>query len=420
MVDRAPDLVVERWVRVRASPNTELVKVWGRGHAEESSVVQLLLTTDRGTSTVSPLPNGPSQPSVPADSWTWGFAISRLPLARTLTLYVQGIRLPLLSEEGDHVATGAQGLQAAVYRPERARARVVKARERRELDVAREIGDAGPSVSSHSKEEKFDEWRRAMRIALSTEQRRRRAAEEGKELASTELARMAGTLMILRGQAHELESRLAASRELMGAEGDIHAEIPRTRSRRHSIRGGRVVAGIAALASLAIAGAFLGGDDSRGGAGTASGGDRGVLETGRTPVVEGSVATIPSRYLRIYRTAGRTYGLDWAMLAAVGMTESNHGRSPYAGVQAGRNARGAIGPAQFLQATWERFGVDANANGIRSPYEPADAIAAMASYLRAEGAPDDWGSALFAYNPDRTYVERILRSAAVIRAQTAR
>ena len=108
------------------------------------------------------------------------------------------------------------------------------------------------------------------------------------------------------------------------------------------------------------------------------------------------------------------------MLAAVGMTESNHGRSLHAGVQAGRNARGAIGPAQFLQATWERFGVDANANGIRSPYEPADAIAAMASYLRAEGAPDDWGSALFAYNPDRTYVERILRRAAVIRAQTAR
>jgi membrane-bound lytic murein transglycosylase B len=303
---------------------------------------------------------------------------------------------------------------------ERARGNVGNARERRKLDAASEITDARASGGRRSEEERFDERLRALRIALSTERCRRRAAEEGKDLASTELARMAGTLMIARGQVHELESRLAASGEATGAESTIHPEVPRGRARRQANRGGRVVAGIAALASLAIAGAFVAGDDSRGGAGTGPGGDRGVLDTERTPAAERSVATIPPRYLSMYRAAGRTYGLDWAMLAAVGMTESNHGRSSDAGVRAGRNARGAIGPAQFLHATWERFGVDANANGIRSPYEPADAIAAMASYLRSEGAPKDWGSALLAYNPDRTYVERILRRAAAIRAQTAR
>jgi hypothetical protein len=122
----------------------------------------------------------------------------------------------------------------------------------------------------------------------------------------------------------------------------------------------------------------------------------------------------------LYRAAGRTYGLDWAMLAAVGKTESDHGRSSAAGVRTGRNARVRFGPAQFLLPTWERFGVDANANGIRGPYEPADAIAAMASYLRAEGAPEDWPRALFTYNRDPSYVESILHRAAAIRAETAR
>ena len=70
--------------------------------------------------------------------------------------------------------------------------------------------------------------------------------------------------------------------------------------------------------------------------------------------------------------------------------------------------RGAAGPAQFLASTWARYGVDADGQGTISPYDPADAITAMAAYLKASGAPEDWGAALFAYNHSTAYVADVL------------
>jgi hypothetical protein len=67
-------------------------------------------------------------------------------------------------------------------------------------------------------------------------------------------------------------------------------------------------------------------------------------------------------------------------------------------------------------STWERFGVDGNADGRRSPYEPADAIPAAARYLHASGAPQDYRAALFAYNHADWYVAQVLAKAAEYRA----
>jgi membrane-bound lytic murein transglycosylase B len=66
-------------------------------------------------------------------------------------------------------------------------------------------------------------------------------------------------------------------------------------------------------------------------------------------------------------------------------------------------------------STWERFGVDGNHDGRRSPYEPADAIPAAARYLRASGAPADYHAALFAYNHAEWYVAEVLAKAAAYR-----
>ncbi|HEV7807047.1 MAG TPA: lytic transglycosylase domain-containing protein [Solirubrobacteraceae bacterium] len=121
---------------------------------------------------------------------------------------------------------------------------------------------------------------------------------------------------------------------------------------------------------------------------------------------------IPVDYLGLYRAAGARYGLDWTRLAAVGAIESTHGQARAAGVAAGTNTRGARGPAQFLAGTWERFGVDGDANGVRKPHDAADAIPAMASYLRASGAPQDWRVALRSYNHSDAYVDAVERLAA--------
>lgn len=120
-------------------------------------------------------------------------------------------------------------------------------------------------------------------------------------------------------------------------------------------------------------------------------------------------ADIPPSYMRLYLRAARAYHLDWATLAAVGQIESDHGRSRFPGVRAGTNFAGAAGPAQFLARTWTRYGVDGNNDGTISPYDPADAIPAMAAYLRATGAPQNWPRALFAYNHSQAYVASVLQ-----------
>ena len=42
-----------------------------------------------------------------------------------------------------------------------------------------------------------------------------------------------------------------------------------------------------------------------------------------------------------------------------------------------------------MPATWKQYGVDANGDGRKYPFNPVDAIFAAASYLRAAGAEDD-------------------------------
>src|SRR5918992_2204727 len=128
-------------------------------------------------------------------------------------------------------------------------------------------------------------------------------------------------------------------------------------------------------------------------------------------------AEIPPAYLRLCTDAGARYGIDPWVLAAIGWVETQHGRSNAPGVRSGVNAYGCCaGPMQFSVvgsvSTWDRFGVDGNDDGRRSPYDPADAIAAAARYLRASGAPGDYRAALFAYNHADWYVAEVLAQAA--------
>ena len=121
-----------------------------------------------------------------------------------------------------------------------------------------------------------------------------------------------------------------------------------------------------------------------------------------------ALRTIPISYLNEYLKAAEEYGLDWTKLAAVGQLESDQGRSQVPGVTQGTNSAGAAGPAQFLPGTWARFGVDADQRGAINPYDPDDAITAMAAYLKASGAPQNWRQALFAYNHSTAYVNAVI------------
>src|SRR5215213_2075170 len=117
---------------------------------------------------------------------------------------------------------------------------------------------------------------------------------------------------------------------------------------------------------------------------------------------------IPPFLLPIYQAAGIEYGVRWEVLAAINEIETDYGRNlnvSYAG---------ALGWMQFMPATWDMYGVDANGDGQKDPFNPVDAIFAAARYLRAAGADQDLYRAIFAYNHADWYVESVLMRARVI------
>ena len=109
--------------------------------------------------------------------------------------------------------------------------------------------------------------------------------------------------------------------------------------------------------------------------------------------------------LALWQRDGALYGVPWQVLAAINKVESNFGRNM------GPSSAGAIGWMQFMPSTWERWGVDANGDGVADPWSPDDAIAAAARYLAASGGATDISRAVFSYNHAQWYVDEVLQLA---------
>jgi cell wall-associated NlpC family hydrolase len=126
-----------------------------------------------------------------------------------------------------------------------------------------------------------------------------------------------------------------------------------------------------------------------------------------------ALSDIPGDYLAEYREAAEEENIDWAILAAVGKVETDHGR--YGGDCASSSA-GAQGPMQFMPQTWAQVGIDGDGDGRANVCNYRDAIPSAASYLVDGGAPEDYRSALFQYNHAGWYVEDVLAQAERYRA----
>ena len=105
-----------------------------------------------------------------------------------------------------------------------------------------------------------------------------------------------------------------------------------------------------------------------------------------------------------YRSASAATGVPWPVLAAIHLVETRMGRIR------GPSGAGAQGPMQFLPATWTEYGAGGDINS------DADAIAAAARFLRANGAPADLAGAIYDYNRSTSYVQAILAYASVMGA----
>jgi Transglycosylase SLT domain len=117
---------------------------------------------------------------------------------------------------------------------------------------------------------------------------------------------------------------------------------------------------------------------------------------------------IPPFLLPIYQAAGTAYGVPWQVLAAINEVETDYGRDLNV------SSAGAEGWMQFLPAEWAQYGVDANGDGFKDPYNPADAIFTAARYLKAAGGDTDIHGAVYSYNHSQAYVDTVMLRAQLL------
>lgn len=84
----------------------------------------------------------------------------------------------------------------------------------------------------------------------------------------------------------------------------------------------------------------------------------------------------------------------------------------------------AVGPMQFIPATWRSYGRDGNGDRLVDPHNIFDAALGAAAYLCASGGPmateADWHRGLLAYNHSEAYVAKALATAYAYRAEASR
>ena len=95
-----------------------------------------------------------------------------------------------------------------------------------------------------------------------------------------------------------------------------------------------------------------------------------------------------------YHAAEDSTGIGWYWLAAINLQETRMGQI------VGTSSAGAVGPMQFLPATWAHCCTG-------DPTIAGDAIMGAAVYLTQNGGPADMQAALHAYNPSDTYVATV-------------
>jgi hypothetical protein len=128
----------------------------------------------------------------------------------------------------------------------------------------------------------------------------------------------------------------------------------------------------------------------------------------RLPVQIPQPAQIAS-YLELFQASAARYcpQMSWTVLAAIGQIESADGQNM------GPSSAGALGPMQFMPATWAGWGIRGfGRQGRPDIMNPFDAVPSAARMLCADGASSGTQAglrqAVFAYNHATWYVNEVL------------
>jgi len=151
-----------------------------------------------------------------------------------------------------------------------------------------------------------------------------------------------------------------------------------------------------------------------------------------------ALSDIPRDAFDAYQEAAEAWTIDWAILAAIGKVECDHGRAQLPGCNPPDtiNTAGARGYMQFIGSTWRTtlgqheleprgsppaedgggYATDGDRDGDADPWSWPDATHSAARYLTANNIDADPERAIWQYNHDDHYVEQVLEVAAGYRA----
>jgi len=115
-------------------------------------------------------------------------------------------------------------------------------------------------------------------------------------------------------------------------------------------------------------------------------------------------AGLKIEFASLYLKVSEHSGIPWQILAAVHRVETRQ-----SGTTMIASYAGALGPMQFMPATFRAFGVDGNGDKIVDIGNIDDAMFSAANYLRANGAArGEMFHALYRYNRCHAYVNHVL------------
>lgn len=153
--------------------------------------------------------------------------------------------------------------------------------------------------------------------------------------------------------------------------------------------------------------------------------------SGDLNVLAGS--NVPQEFMQYYLGAQKKFGVDWYYVAAIHWVETKFStHKPMV------SSVGAEGHTQFMRCTWHGwrypgckgsnghvnmntsdmyntevikeysgYGIDADGNGVASPWDIADALYTTASYLARSGFTADINKSIYAYNHSDEYVQKV-------------
>jgi murein DD-endopeptidase MepM/ murein hydrolase activator NlpD len=160
---------------------------------------------------------------------------------------------------------------------------------------------------------------------------------------------------------------------------------------------------------------------------TMGGGDLGFISFDGNIIPGGGV---PPQFMSYYLSAEKKYGVNWYVLAAIHFVET--GFSTHSTMI---SSVGAIGPMQFMPATWagwkyniggglvssntdltsiaviavgNGYGRDGDGDSKADPWNVADSIHTAAYYLSKNGYSTDQRNAIYQYNHAEWYVNKVL------------